>query len=192
MVLHGRYVRLEPLAAEHAELVEIDDPDLYRYLPDVPEDFEQWLPQAVLSDDPLFFAVVVKDRPVGRAAMLRMDYPNSVAEIGHILWGPGMRRKPASTEALFLLTDHLFNLGARRVEWKCDNLNESSKAAALRFGFTFEGIFRQHKIVKGRNRDTAWFSLLDHEWPARRQTLVTWLDPGNFDAEGRQRRSLNV
>ncbi len=103
-----------------------------------------------------------------------------------------MRRTPAATEAVYLLTDHLFALGARRVEWKCDNRNEASKAAALRFGFTFEGVFRQHMVVKGENRDTAWFSLLDSEWPARRRALQAWLSPANFEATGRQRSALSA
>ncbi|HPE13559.1 MAG: GNAT family N-acetyltransferase [Actinobacteria bacterium] len=191
VVLQGRWVRLEPLAADHSEpLRAIDDPALFTYLPDVPDDFDGWLPTALASRDPLFYAAVVDGRTLGRASFLRMDYPNGVAEIGHILWGHEMRRTPASTEAVYLMTEHLFGLGARRVEWKCDNLNEASKAAALRFGFTFEGVFRQHKLVKGRNRDTAWFSLLDHEWPARRAALSDWLDPGNFDVDGQQRRRL--
>ena len=190
-LLQGRWVRLEPLVADHSEsLRAIDDPALYTYLPEVPDDFDRWLPAALASRDPLFYAAVVNGTALGRASFLRMDYPNGVAEIGHILWGHEMRRTPASTEAVFLMTDHLFDLGARRVEWKCNNLNEASKAAALRFGFTFEGVFRQHMLVKGRNRDTAWFSLLDHEWPARRAALTAWLDPDNFDDEGRQCRSL--
>lgn len=190
-ILQGRWVRLEPLAAGHAEgLRAIDDPALFTYLPEVPDDFERWFPAAFASRDPLFYAAVVDGTALGRASFLRMDYPNGVAEIGHILWGPGMQTSPASTEAVFLMTDHLFGLGARRVEWKCNNLNKASKAAALRFGFAFEGVFRQHMLVKGRNRDTAWFSLLDHEWPARRAALIDWLDPGNFDADGRQRSRL--
>jgi RimJ/RimL family protein N-acetyltransferase len=189
--LQGRWVRLEPLVADHAEgLRTIADPGLFTYLPELPDDFDRWLPAALASRDPLFYAAVVDVAALGRASFLRMDYPNGVAEIGHILWGPGMRRTPASTEAVFLMTDHLFGLGARRVEWKGNNLNEASKASALRFGFTFEGVFRQHMLVKGRNRDTAWFSLLDHEWPARRTALIDWLDRGNFDAAGRQRRHL--
>lgn len=190
LVLAGRYVRLEPLSERHGDLADIDDPDLYRYLPDVPGDFDAWLPVALASTDPLFFAAVIGGRAVGRVSVLRMDLENGVVEIGHILWGPELRRTPASTEAVFMLADYLFDLGARRVEWKCNDRNEASKAAARRLGFTFEGVFRQHKIVKGENRDTAWFSLLDHEWPGRREALVTWLEPANFDADGRQRRTL--
>ena len=178
---------LEPLGPQHDALREITDG--FEFLPEYPEDFDDWFPRALASEDPLFFAAVT-DRPVGRASILHVDPEHRTAEIGHILWGPAMRRTPASTEAVFLLCDHLFGLGARRVEWKCNNRNEASKAAALWFGFTFEGVFRQHKIVKGQNRDTAWFSLLDHEWPARRKAVLEWLDPANFDADGRQRRAL--
>lgn len=187
-VLAGAHVRLEPL--NHPELADIKDPDLFRYLPDDPDEFDRWLQAASSSRDPLFFAAVIADRAAGRAAVQRIDLPNGVAEIGHVLWGPTMRRTPAATEALLLLCDHLFGLGARRVEWKCDTRNEASKAAALRFGFTFEGVFRQHMIVKGENRDTAWFSLLDREWPTRRAAVAAWLDPANFAADGRQRSPL--
>lgn len=187
VVLQGRYVRLEPLGPEHARLREITEG--FEFLPEYPEDFDKWFVRAQASRDPLFFAAVVAGEPVGRASILRVDRPNRVAEIGHVLWGPRMRRTPASTEAVFLLVDHLFGLGARRVEWKCNDRNEASKAAAARFGFTFEGVFRQHMLVKGANRDTAWFSLLDHEWPDRRAAIVEWLDEANVDAGG-QRRPL--
>jgi RimJ/RimL family protein N-acetyltransferase len=183
-VLVGRRVRLEPLGSAHAELDLITE--AFDYLPEYPEDFAQWFAPAQRSRDPLFFAAVVDGRAAGRMAIQRIDLPNGVAEVGHILWGPQMRRTPASTEAVFLVVDHLFSLGARRVEWKCDNRNEGSKAAALRFGFTFEGVFRQHMLVKGENRDTAWFSLLDREWPQRRRVILTWLQDTNFDDEGRQ------
>ncbi len=183
-VLAGRRVRLEPLGSAHPELDLITEG--FDYLPDHPDDFAQWFASAQRSRDPLFFAAVIDGRAVGRIAIQRIDLPNGVAEVGHILWGPQMRRTAASTEAVFLIVDHLICLGARRVEWKCDNRNEASKAAALRFGFTFEGVFRQHMLVKGENRDTAWFSLLDGEWPQRRRVILTWLQDANFDDEGRQ------
>ncbi len=186
--LNGRCVSLEPLAPEHEALREIVDG--FEFLPDAPENFDKWFEGAQSSSDPLSFAALVDGRAVGRAAIQRIDLPNGVAEIGHILWGPSMRRTPASTEAVFLLCDYLFGLGARRVEWKCDNRNEPSKAAAKRFGFTSEGVFRQHMIVKGQNRDTAWFSLLDSEWPARRALIARWLHPANFAPDGRQRMPL--
>lgn len=190
-VLVGRYVRVEPLAPEHADgLRAIADPALYRYLFETPEAFDEWFDRAATSTDPLYFAVVAEGRAVGRAAIMRIDLANGVAEIGSILWGPGLARTRGATEAVCLLAGHLFSLGARRVEWKCDNRNAASKAAALRLGFAPEGVFRQHMVVKGENRDTAWFSLLDREWPARRQALQTWLYPDNFDADGRQRTAL--
>lgn len=188
--LLGRRVRLEPLSAGHeADLRRIDDPALFRYLPQAPGDFPQWFDMALTGRDPLYFAVVVDGVALGRVSVMRMDLPNGVAEIGNVLWGPGLRRTPAATEAVFLLLDHLFTLGARRVEWKCDNRNDASKAAALRLGFTFEGVFRQHMLVKGENRDTAWFSLLDSEWPLRRRAILAWLSEANFDG-GVQRRPL--
>ena len=185
VVLQGRYVRLEPLGPQHDALREITDG--FEYLPRMP--FDEWFAEALVSRDPMYFAAVT-DRPVGRASIMRIDEPNRVAEIGNILWGPDMRRTPASTEAVFLLCDHLFGLGARRVEWKCNDRNLASKAAAQRIGFTFEGVFRQHMIVNGESRDTAWFSLLDREWPARREAIAAWLDPANFDADGRQLRAM--
>lgn len=188
VVLTGRWVRLEPLSVEHAGLAEIVEG--FAYLPEYPGDFDEWFARSRDSSDPLFFAAVVNGRAVGRAAIQRIDLPNGVAEIGHILWGPAMARTPASTEAVFLLVDYLFGLGARRVEWKCNDRNEASKAAALRFGFTFEGVFRQHMIVKGENRDTAWFSLLDREWVGRREVVRAWLEPSNFDETGRQKARL--
>jgi RimJ/RimL family protein N-acetyltransferase len=188
--LAGRYVRLEPLSTTHeSDLRGIDDAALFRYLPQTPDDFPEWFAAALTSRDPLYFAAVIDGVAVGRVSVMRMDLPNGVAEIGNILWGPRMQRTPASTEAVFLLLDHLFGLGARRGEWKCNDLNDASKAAAVRIGFTFEGVFRQHMIVKGENRDTAWFSLLDREWPQRRRALLAWLSDTNFE-EGRQRLPL--
>lgn len=192
-VLVGRDVTVEPLDHGHAgDLCEITDPALYQYLFEAPDGFDEWFERAVLSRDPLYYAVVVDGRALGRVAIMRIDLANGVAEIGSILWGPELARTRGATEAVYLLAGHLFSLGVRRVEWKCDNLNEASKAAAVRLGFTFEGVFRQHMIVKGENRDTAWFSLLDHEWPARRRALRTWLDPDNFDAAGVQRSALSA
>ncbi len=201
--LEGRFVRLEPLdAGEHGdELFEAGSgpaaDDLWRYLWDGPygdrASFEAWLTRAVATEDPLFFAI--RDRKSGRVegrfAFLRIDPVNGVIETGHILFGPRLARTPAATESIYLQARHVFDdLGYRRFEWKCDNANERSKRAALRFGFRFEGVFRQHMIVKGRNRDTAWFAMLDHEWPARREAFERWLASDNFDADGRQRMSL--
>ena len=130
-------------------------------------------------------------RVAGRQSFMRIDTANGVIEIGNILWNGLVARKPAATEALYLFARHAFdNLGYRRFEWKCNAENEPSRSAALRFGFSFEGVFRQHLIVKGRNRDTAWFAMIDKEWPTIGRALEEWLDPENFDSEGQQKRRL--
>jgi RimJ/RimL family protein N-acetyltransferase len=147
------------------------------------------------SEDPLFFAIVDNGsgEAVGYQTLMRVDVAHRAIEVGNILYTPALQRTVGATEAQYLFARHVFDdLGYRRYEWKCNDLNAPSKRAALRFGFTFEGVFRQHMIVKGRNRDTAWFSMLDTEWPARRVGFERWLDPGNFDAAGKQRRSLEA
>jgi RimJ/RimL family protein N-acetyltransferase len=201
--IEGRYARLEPLdAARHgADLLrsaqEPGAEDRFRYLFEAaPADmaaFTPWLERSVTSEDPLFFAVIDKatGRAEGRQGLMRIDTANGVIEIGNILWGPAIARTRVATEALYLFARHAFEtLGYRRFEWKCNDLNAPSKAAAERFGFTFEGVFRQHMIVKGQNRDTAWFSMLDSEWPGIRAEFERWLDPGNFDATGTQKSKL--
>ena len=201
--IRGRWIDLEPLdptahadslfaAVSASEGIE----DRFRYLPQTPqtnrEDFDAWIAEAAESSDPLFFAVV--DRTTGRAegrqALMRIDAHNGVIETGHILWGPALARTRAATEALYLCADLAFSRGFRRLEWKCDDDNGPSKRAAERFGFTFEGVFRQHLVVKDRNRDTAWFSIIDTEWPTLRSAYEQWLDEANFDAMGGQRQSL--
>jgi RimJ/RimL family protein N-acetyltransferase len=202
-ILEGYYVRLEQLdPARHGDELFAAGAgpaadDLWRYLWDGPyadrSSFEGWLAKATSTDDPLFFAIRDKasGRIEGRFAFLRVDAANGVVETGHILYGPRLARTPGATEAIYLQARHVFDdLGYRRFEWKCDNANEPSKRAALRFGFTFEGVFRQHMVVKGRNRDTAWFAMLDREWPALRAAFERWLAPDNFDETGRQRMSL--
>jgi RimJ/RimL family protein N-acetyltransferase/GNAT superfamily N-acetyltransferase len=204
-VLEGRYARLEPLDPDrHGEALfesarASGTEGRFRYLPDdPPEDratFDVWLARVVASHDPLFFAVVDRatDRAEGRQTLMRIDPANGVLEVGNILWGPAIARTRVATEALFLFADYaLDTLGNRRFEWKCNNANEPSKRAAERFGFTFEGVFRQHMVVKGENRDTAWYAMLDSEWPARRRAFERWLDPANFDPSGRQRLSLSA
>jgi RimJ/RimL family protein N-acetyltransferase len=162
----------------------------------VPEDralFDAAVAALAASDDPLFFAVVDRatGRCEGRQALLRIEPAHGVVELGHILWGPGIARSRAATEAFALTAGYVFDtLGYRRLEWKCDADNAASRQAAIRFGFAYEGRFRQHMVVKGRNRDTAWFALLDEEWPARREALEAWLAPSNFDDAGRQRTPL--
>jgi RimJ/RimL family protein N-acetyltransferase len=202
--LAGERVRLEPLDADrHAEAL-FDashgsgcDPELWRYLPYGPfasaGELRAWLAERAPSSDPLFLAVVdvASGRPGGVVSFLRIEPEHGCIEIGHIWLGAALQRTPQATEAIFLLARHAFDdLGNRRLEWKCDAENARSRRAAARFGFTFEGVFRQHMVVKGRNRDTAWFSLLDREWPAARAAFTAWLAAENFDADGRQRRSL--
>jgi RimJ/RimL family protein N-acetyltransferase len=204
-VLEGAYVRLEPLdPARHAdELFEAGSgPEaerLFRYLGEPPlvdrASFQAWLDKAAASEDPLFYAAVVKSsgRTEGRLSLMRMDPAHGVIETGHLMFGPRLAQTPAATEAIYLLARHSFDeLGYRRFEWKCNDRNEPSKRAALRFGFVFEGVFRQHMVIKGESRDTAWFSIVDGEWPARRRAFERWLDPANFDEAGRQRTSLSA
>jgi RimJ/RimL family protein N-acetyltransferase len=155
--------------------------------------FDEHLARKAVSVDPLFFAVVDNSsgEAVGLAALMRIDAKNRVIEVGGIMYSPALQRTPGGTEAMYLLARYVFDdLGYRRYEWKCHALNAPSRAAALRYGFSFEGIFRQHMIVKGRNRDTAWFSMLDGEWPARRQAFEDWLRPENFDENGGQKTRL--
>jgi RimJ/RimL family protein N-acetyltransferase len=158
------------------------------------ESFDAHLRTKAESEDPLFFALLnaVSGRALGHAAYMRITSEHRCMEIGNIIYTPALQRTIAATEAMYLLARHAFeDLGYRRYEWKCNALNEASRRAALRLGFTFEGIFRQHMIVKGRNRDTVWFSMLDHEWPARKAAFERWLDPLNFDANGQQRVLLS-
>lgn len=201
--LEGRYVRLEPLdAARHGDglyeaATEGNADERFRWLgettPPSREAFQPWLEKAQTSEDPLYFVCIdkVTGKVAGRQTLMRIDPANGVIEIGAIHWGPLMQRKPAATEAHFLFMRHIFDdLGYRRWEWKCNDRNEPSKRAALRFGFTPEGVFRQHMVVKGENRDTAWYSIIDAEWPALKRAYEAWLDPANFDAEGGQKRRL--
>ena len=204
--MEGAYVRLEPVdAAAHGESLHRqsharpEEAALWTYLPYGPfadrGAFESWLAERVRSDDPLFFAVVERASGAasGMASYLNIVPANGCIEIGHIWFAPPLQKTRAATEAIFLMMRYVFDdLGYRRLEWKCDALNEPSRRAARRFGFTYEGTFRQHMVVKGRNRDTAWFSLLDREWPATRAAFERWLAPDNFDAAGRQRASLSA
>ncbi|MGB3327525.1 MAG: GNAT family protein [Thermomicrobiales bacterium] len=199
----GRRVRLEPVSvAVHGDSLwdairDGGDPDQWTWLPYGPfadaDTFRSWLAERAASVDPQFHAIVdiANGRAVGMCSFMRVDAMNGVMEIGHIWFSPAIQRSALATEAIFLLQQRTFDeLGYRRLEWKCDNANLRSKRAALRFGFTPEGVFRKHLIVKGRNRDTAWFSLLDDEWPVQRAVCETWLDPDNFAADGTQRRSI--
>ncbi len=157
--------------------------------------FTEWLAERAASQDPLFFAVIDRASGLaqGMASLMRFVAADGVIEVGHIWFAPALQRTRQATEAIFLLARHAFDdLGYRRLEWKCDSLNAASRRAAERFGFTFEGVFRQHMVVKGRNRDTAWFSITDGEWPVRRAAFEAWLAPANFDAAGGQRQSLSA
>ena len=168
----------------------------FRYLFDAPQDrtrFDEWLNKAAASEDPMFYAVIdlATKRCEGRQTLMRVTPEHGVIEIGNILWGPAIARTRVATEALFLFARHVFeDLGYRRFEWKCNALNEPSRRAALRFGFSFEGLFRQHMVVKGQNRDTAWYAMIDAEWPALRRAFEAWLDSANFDAERKQTARL--
>ena len=198
----GRYCRVEPLdPARHAE-------DLFRanaldtdhrgwtYLPYGPfadlAAYRAWMDATCRGDDPLFHAIVdaASGKAVGVASYLRIERNAGSIEVGHLRFSPLLQRSPASTEAMYLMMKRAFALGYRRYEWKCDALNAPSRAAAERLGFVFEGIFRQANVYKGRNRDTAWLSILDCEWPRLDAGLARWLDPANFDAAGQQRRRL--
>ena len=202
-IIDGRYSKLEPLdrvkhgrnlwAASRAP----GAAERFRYLFEEPPatlaDVETWIDRSAASSDPLFSAVIdkVTGRAEGRQALMRIEPVHGVIEIGSILWGPAIARTRIATEALYLAASHVFEkLGYRRFEWKCNNLNEPSKRAAVRFGFAFEGIFRQHMVVKGMNRDTAWYAMTDGEWPRLKAGYETWLQPANFDAAGQQKAKL--
>jgi RimJ/RimL family protein N-acetyltransferase len=201
VALEGRMVSLCALIpAIHARTLydgSCRDDLLWRYLADGPypdlESFTAALHEKAASVDPLYFAIVdrASGDAVGYASYLRIDPPHRVIEVGSILYTNRLQQTTGASEAMYLMARHAFDkLRYRRYEWKCDALNEPSRRAAVRFGFTFEGIFRQHKIVKGRNRDTAWYSMLDGEWPRCRQAFEAWLAPANFDSHGRQLRRL--
>jgi RimJ/RimL family protein N-acetyltransferase len=202
----GVCARLEPVeVGAHAESLfrlahaRPEDAALWTYLAYGPfadqAAFERWLEGRSRSHDPLFFAIIdqTTGHAAGMASYLNIVPANGCIEIGHIWFAPPLQRTRAATEAIYLMCRHVFDdLGYRRLEWKCDALNAASQRAARRYGFTYEGIFRQHMIVKGRNRDTAWFSMLDGEWPAIRGVFERWLAADNFGAAGRQRSSLSA
>jgi RimJ/RimL family protein N-acetyltransferase len=197
-VLTGRYVTVAPLAPDG----DVDDlwpnvqeESLWQYLFDGPfrdrDEFLTNLKKKASTRDPLFFSILDSGRTVGYASYMRIEPAHRVIEVGSILYTPALQRTRGATEAMYLMARHVFeDLGYRRYEWKCNALNEPSRRAALRLGFTFEGIFRQHMIVKGRNRDTAWYSMLDSEWPVRKAAFERWLDPANFDEDGKQKTKL--
>ena len=205
VTLEGRFVDLVPfdLAAHGRDLYDAssgpENDGLWPYLWQGPfadyESFSAHYAEAAKKDDPLLFAILDRKtgRAVGHAALMRIVPNDRVVEVGNILYTPPLQRTIGATEAMYLLARYVFDdLGYRRYEWKCNDFNAPSQRAARRYGFRYEGTFRQHMIVKGRNRDTAWFSMLDHEWPRVKQGFEAWLDPANFDAEGRQKVSLDT
>jgi RimJ/RimL family protein N-acetyltransferase len=207
-IMEGRTCRVEPLdVALHAadlHAANLLDPDgrNWTYLPYGPfatlGDYTAWVTSIAGKDDPQFHTIVATGSdpqsgsdPVGVASYLRIDPAAGSIEVGHINYSPRLQRTVASTEAMYLMMRRAFELGYRRYEWKCNALNAPSRAAAQRLGFSYEGVFRQATVVKGRNRDTAWYAMIDREWPAIDRAFRRWLDPSNFDAEGRQRMSLS-
>jgi RimJ/RimL family protein N-acetyltransferase len=200
--LPGRYCRVEPLdPARHGDALFSASmapgaEERFRYLFDTPQDrpaFDAWMVRSAASEDPLFFGVIdqASGRCDGRQALMRITPEHGVIEIGNILWGPAISRTRVATEALYLFAQYSFDqLGYRRFEWKCDARNAPSRRAALRFGFAYEGTFRQHMVIKRQNRDTAWFAMTDTAWPALKLAFERWLAPENFDAQARQRVRL--
>ena len=203
--LGGRYVLIEPLnPARHTDalwqgLGGAANETLWLYMPDGPfaerAAFDAYMEAKAISEDPLFFAIVdrMTGLAAGRATLMRIDPLNRVIEVGGIIYTRALQRSRGATEAMYLLARYVFeDLGYRRYEWKCNALNEPSRRAALRLGFSFEGVFRQHMIIKGQNRDTAWFSMLDSEWAARKRAFERWLEETNFDSEGNQITRLDA
>lgn len=201
-VLKGRYARLERLDADrHAdELYQANqlDTSIWDYMSHGPFSsaaaYSEWVRNAAVLDDPFHYAIrnLESGRAEGVASYLRIKPEMGVIEVGSIVFTPPLQRTRAATEAMFLMMQWAFEAGYRRYEWKCDTLNAPSRRAALRFGFGFEGVFRQHMVIKGRNRDTAWFAVIDSEWPVLKTAYQTWLDPENFDANGQQHNSLSA
>ena len=201
----GTYCRLEPLdpARHAAELHEANSKDtegrLWTYMPYGPFDdldhYRGWMTADGLGEDPLFHAIIetASGKALGVASYLRIEPAQGVIEVGHINYAPALQRTRAATEAMYLMMARVFDeLGYRRYEWKCDALNAGSRAAAERLGFRYEGLFRQAVVYKGRNRDTAWYSMLDREWPTVKAAYRAWLAPENFDAQGRQHAPLGA
>jgi RimJ/RimL family protein N-acetyltransferase len=201
--LVGHFCRVEPLDVERhaADLFTANQTDstgrMWTYLPYGPfdqlADYIAWMQRVCLGEDPLFHTIIdgATGKAVGVASYLRIDPANGSIEVGHIAYAPALQRTPAATEAMYLLMQRAFNLGYRRYEWKCDALNAPSRAAAQRLGLSFEGVFRQAVIYKGRNRDTAWYATIDREWPDLSAAFERWLNPANFDEQGRQRLRLS-
>ena len=199
----GRYCSVEPIGPErHARALHeanMRDPTgrAFTYLSAGPfasyDAYLAWITAFCLGRDPQFHEIVdsATGNAVGVASYMRIDAGHGAIEVGHINYSPLLQRTRAATEAMYLMMQRVFELGYRRYEWKCDSLNAASRAAAQRLGFSYEGVFRQAVVYKGRNRDTAWYAMIDSEWPALREAYRQWLDPANFDAQGRQRLRLS-
>ncbi len=203
--MEGRTCRVEPIDPERhaADLHEANMSDsenrIWTYLGYGPfttlAKYRAWMEKDCLGDDPMFHAIIDKasGKATGVATYMRIEPTVGVIETGHLNYAPPLQRTVAATEAMYLMMARVFDeLGYRRYEWKCDALNAPSRAAAKRLGFQYEGTFRQLTIYKGRNRDTAWFSIIDRDWPALKAAYHEWLSPGNFDADGRQHVSLSA
>ncbi|SBT03225.1 conserved hypothetical protein [Candidatus Accumulibacter aalborgensis] len=203
-ILAGRFSRLEPLSAGRhaaslfaANALDVDGGN-WTYLPYGPfanlDGYREWIETHCRAGDPLFYAIIERasNDAVGVASYLRITPASGSIEVGHLNFSPRLQRTPAATEALYLLMKNAFELGYRRCEWKCDALNAPSRAAALRLGLSFEGIFRQATVVKGRSRDTAWYAVIDRDWPGLEAAIARWLDLANFDEAGNQRASLSA
>ena len=199
----GRYCRLERLDADQhgpslfdAHALDADGHN-WTYLPygpfDVYDDYYEWLSGMAKQNDPLFFTIMdtTSQRATGIASYLRITPTAGTIEVGHIHYSPLLQKTPAASEAMFLMMKRAFELGYRRYEWKCDALNAPSRRAALRLGFSYEGVFRQATVYKQRNRDTAWYATIDQEWPKLKKAFESWLDPANFDEAGTQKTSLS-
>lgn len=203
-VLEGQYCRLEKLNKQHSDdlfrhFSQEDDAQNWTYLPEEPikekSQFKNYIELQIQSQDPFFLAIIDQNtnETLGELSLLRINTTDASIEVGHIHFSNDLKRTRIATEAHFLLARYVFEtLGYRRYEWKCDALNKPSMNSAKRLGFTYEGTFRQHKIYKERNRDTAWFSMLDSEWPSIKRKYEHWLAPNNFDGEGNQHQSLNI
>lgn len=200
----GRFCRLEPLdPMRHAQslyasnALDVEGRN-WTYLPYGPfatqQSYRAWIEQYCCGSDPLFFAIVdlAIGEAVGVASYLRINPGSGSIEVGHINYSPRLQRTPAATEAMYLMMARAFDLGYRRYEWKCNALNAPSRAAAQRLGLSFEGVFRQATIVKGRNRDTAWYAAIDQEWPVIKEAFLRWLSPSNFNERGQQRLRLSA
>ena len=200
--LQGDYARVEPLdVATHSDslfaaFAEDGTEQGWTYMGYGPfadkAQFDEWLVGSCLGADPMFFSILEQssDTALGMASFMNINPAGGSIEVGNIHFSPSLRKTRVATDAMYVMMRYAFEMGYRRYEWKCNAFNAASRAAALRFGFSYEGVFRQHMVVKGRNRDTAWYACVDHEWPALRVAYETWLAPANFDADGDQRITL--